>query len=152
MPSTIKRRRVDDALTLFLNETLQFEVGFVDPPSIARQVDADQSKKLRYAIVQPLEGGDLYGPPLTAPEADAELPYQITCVGVDHRSATWVADEVRTVMCGRDSHGVFVHDLTLEEHTVMDREQVPPIGVPRLEAGVYQVVDSYNVKVSRDDR
>lgn len=149
MAAVIKRRKVDEGLLQLLVEELQFEVGLVDPPEVARAEGAEENDDLKYVILQPIEGGEFYGAPWTAPEQDVELPYQVTCVGVDWRMATWVADEVRRVMCARDAHGVLVHELTLEEHTVMDREQITPIGVPRLESGAYQVVDSYTVKVER---
>ena len=142
--STIKRRLVDDAITDFVSTNVQhgIVVAFNRLPDNAQSIET-------YAVIRPIDSGGTYGPPLAAPDADASLEYDITSVGQDDRQAAWVADDVRRVMLGRDPNGGLLLDLVIEEHTAGDRWAPGPIGAPRLESGVYQVVDSYRVEVSR---
>lgn len=111
-----------------------------------------------YIVVHPIESGSFeaesggsLGPPMTAPEADAALEYDVTSVGKDRRQAGWVADRARRVMTGRTATGALVVPLVVEGHHEMDRSSAGPIGAVTLLSGVYQAVDSYRVTVSRDD-
>lgn len=142
--SFVKRRNIDDAVLEMLTRALSFPVGFALVPE---GVDFARPK---YAVLTPVDNtGETYGPPLAAPEADAALEYDVTSVGEDRRQAAWIADEVRRIMVGRNAHGAFLADLDAQGHYVDSREGVGVIGAPRLESGVWQVVDSYRVRVSR---
>ncbi len=146
MSAIIKRRKVDESLyTMVLAEANDFDVGLVDIPETS-----PGTLSTKYALIEPVAAnGMFFGPNLTAPEQDAGIGYNILSVGEDRRQAAWVADEVRRIMCDRDAQGALVSDLAVEEHTVMDREQVGPIGAAQEISGVYQAHDQYRVKVSR---
>ena len=52
-----------------------------------------------YVVVYPILGGALYGVMLK-PHREAELLYQVTCVGLSRRQAQWLQDEARGVLLG----------------------------------------------------
>lgn len=143
----IVRRFVDEGVHALVNTNVRFEVGLIDPPDVAlSNPPADQ-----YAIMYPIPGEGPYIPCLTGVESDVTLYYQVTSVGADRRQASWVADQVRRAWSDRDpATGAFIYECTVEDHIVQDRA-AEGIGAPALESGVYQVVDTYSVKVSRAD-
>lgn len=49
-----------------------------------------------YIVLYPLSG--MRGGPIADPDADAELVYQMTCVGLDRLGTQWLADEVAEVV------------------------------------------------------
>lgn len=51
------------------------------------------------------------GPPLTGPEEDLWIGFQITTVGSGRKQAQWGADKIRGFMTGRDASGALVHAL-----------------------------------------
>lgn len=52
-----------------------------------------------YVVVYPIAGGDMYGP-LGAKDDDAELIYQVTCVGASREQAQWLVDKVTALLGG----------------------------------------------------
>lgn len=60
-----------------------------------------------YCIVYPIPGGSFDGPPLVAPDADANVILQVTSAGKQRGQAQWMADLVRRVVLARDPAGAF---------------------------------------------
>lgn len=61
-----------------------------------------------YAILYQLDRGTAFsGPPLTAPDADVTLEYQISSSGKSRMQAQWLADKLRTLILGRTESGAF---------------------------------------------
>lgn len=52
-----------------------------------------------YAVVYPIPGGRAFGS-LSEPHEDAELVYQVTCVGLTREQAEWVADKSMALLDG----------------------------------------------------
>lgn len=52
-----------------------------------------------YAVVYQIPGGRMYGS-LDAPFDDAELVYQVTCVGTTREQAEWVTDKAMALLNG----------------------------------------------------
>lgn len=52
-----------------------------------------------YGVVYPISGGDSYGT-LGDRNGDAELVYQVTCVGSSRKQAEWVADKALGLLAG----------------------------------------------------
>lgn len=55
-----------------------------------------------YVMLTPLPGGSSYGPALTNPDADLEIPYQIDGVGSRRDQAQFAADRAMQALVGRD--------------------------------------------------
>jgi hypothetical protein len=147
--STVQRATCDDGVFEFINANTPFEVGFVDVPDAYRTLTG-QERNVQYAILSPIPGEAPYLQCLTGVESDVELLYQVTCVGLIAKQASWIADQVRRVWSDRVMEtGEFVLPLVISDHTVQDRRQTAELGAPQLESGLYQVVDTYEVKVSR---
>jgi hypothetical protein len=89
-------------LTLKLREVLRAaglrcEIGRPPAPTTG-----EQSAKLPYVILYPIEGGQgFFGPPLGNPESLGELMVQTTAVGETGHQCDAVADKVRSVLLGR---------------------------------------------------
>lgn len=60
-----------------------------------------------YYVLYSIDGGEFYGPPLTAPESDGEIVYQVTSVGSRQDHVEWLSDRARATLLGRDSGGAF---------------------------------------------
>lgn len=92
------------------------------------------------------------GPPLTGPEEDLALGFQITTVGSGRKQAQWGADKIRGFMTGRSSTGAFVHDLpSVAGWKVTGRLGSTPGGVaPEGSAPntLYNVPDRYTLHVT----
>lgn len=149
--STVIRETCDTAVGAFWDANVPFDVGLVDaPPNWVNAVPTDV-ENFQYAIVTPLPSDGPYVRCLTGVENEVELRYNVLSVGADRRQATWVADQMRKVWSDREPvQGNFVNVLTITSHVVMDRGQAGEFGAPQLESGLYQVVDTYYVRVSRD--
>jgi len=52
-----------------------------------------------YVVVYPILGGAIYGVMLK-PHREAELLYQVTCVGLDRQQAEWLQDKARAALLG----------------------------------------------------
>lgn len=92
-----------------------------------------------YVIVYPLSGGTFDGT-LGCPDDDAELVWQVTCVGADRRQCEWTADKVNGALVGQrlDVAGRYVSRLEQEMTGGARRDDTvqPPvfIAVPRFRA------------------
>lgn len=92
-------REHTDAILAALRATFgdRAEVGDAEAPDgTGRQGDGSFAK---YAVVYALSGGNTMGT-LATPDADAWLPYQVTCVGGSRQQAEWVRDEVVARLVG----------------------------------------------------
>jgi hypothetical protein len=139
--AVIERWEIDQALLDMVTTAAgtNFTVGLNDLPAGAK-----------YALILPMPTGRVgFGPPLVAPDSLVGIEYDIISVGADNRQAGWVADQVRAILCDRDPAGVLVTGLTVDEHYVIEREQVGPLGAVQLIEGVYQAHDSYMLTVGR---
>lgn len=85
----LSQRAHTDAVIATL-ETFDLPVGDAEKPA----GDHD-----RYCVVYPVPGGDLGGT-LEEPDDDAELVYQVTCVGTTREQAEWVADKAIGLLDG----------------------------------------------------
>ena len=127
--TVVARLPVDTAFVAMLRDNLQF-------PKAVYYGDSAQTESgmpppdapLPYAIVYAIDGGDIYGPPLTDPEGDVECIFQVTCVGGTSAQAILVADEVRTTVLGRNPTGTFLTPLELPAGEVIDRQSA--FGMP----------------------
>lgn len=90
------------------------------------QAPAGVSEK--YAVVFPIAGGDSYGT-LAARNDDAELIYQVTCVGETREQAEWVADKAMGLLAGFAVSGRSVPVVALESMPGIQRDDAksPPL-------------------------
>jgi hypothetical protein len=81
-----------------------------------------------YCIVYPLPGGDSFGT-LQNPNEDADLPFQVTCVGVSRKQAEWVADQTLTLLGGLSVAGRAIVLVTLDSFggARPDHDVSPPV-------------------------
>lgn len=147
--TTIRRGVVDDAL----HELLARKLAELNPRVLCGLAELPEGVDLaqpRYCIVTPIPGGILNGPPMTAPEADVTLNYDVTSVGGDRRQANWIAGQVRRVLAGRTTTGALTYPLVCRGHAELDRGSADGgIGAATLLRSVWQSVDSYLLTVSR---
>lgn len=94
------RSTITDAFLLLLRSSTGQPIGDHTAPSQAEMTDEEF---FPYAIVYSIEGGELTGPPLSAPEADGEFVYQVTSVGTTRKQAEWMADRARRTVLARTS-------------------------------------------------
>lgn len=139
-------RPVTDALVAFLAAQTGQPVGRATAPIQADGTPYDPAQD-PYAIVWPIPGGTSWGPGLVAPDAGAQLHYQVTSVGARSDQADWMADKVRQAMVGRTAGGQLAATLTVPGVAVLDRELSLYGGVDR-EGDVVSVPDSYIVHVT----
>lgn len=66
-----------------------------------------------YWLVTHIAGGGYGGPPLTQPEADTTLVYQVDSVGARRDQAQWAADKAATIMVGRGAGGALTFALAM---------------------------------------
>ncbi len=107
-----------------------------------------------YCIVYPVPGGGFSGPPLVAPDTDAELIFQVTSAGKTREQAQWMAARTRMVVTDRLVSGVFqvTGPAPPDGWQVIDRQ---PVGGPggvdaegKLPHRVYSVPDRYRIYVT----
>jgi len=81
-----------------------------------------------YVVVYPVTGGDTYGP-LGAQNDDAELIYQVTCVGTSRQQAQWLADKAMGLLSGITVTGRSLPLVTVETvpGVMRDDDVQPPI-------------------------
>lgn len=60
-----------------------------------------------YSVLYVLPGGEYWGAPLIAPDADVDMYYQVDSIGARRDQVEWLADRVRRTMLARTSGGVF---------------------------------------------
>jgi hypothetical protein len=135
----ITRHLCDSAFVAMLRSALDKTVYW-------GKVDADAA--LPYVVVYAIAGGELGGPPLTNPEADAELIYQVTCVGGTPTQAVWMDDHVRAVVVGRTSTGDFSTPLSVPSGVVVDRQTLSGSSGAVATGSLWQTVPRYGVRVS----
>lgn len=82
----------------------------------------------KYAVVYAIPGGNAYGT-LGARHDDAELIYQVTCVGKDRKQAEWVADKAMGLLAGFAVTGRSVPVVELESAPGIQRDDTksPPL-------------------------
>jgi hypothetical protein len=70
----------------------------------------DDGSFINYVVVYPLPGGTRSGN-LDDPYGDAQLPFQVTCVGRSRRQAQWLLDEVEVILDGVTVAGRSIHPM-----------------------------------------
>lgn len=98
-----------------------------------------------YAVVWPLTGGATWGPTYDGPDEGADLPYQVTSVGLRDDQAEWLADRVRQAMLARSDGSLA--PLAVPGVVVLDRAITGFGGMDR-EGDVVSVPDSFVVRVT----
>ncbi len=145
-PVVVKRRVLDEAVLSVLDGQASFPVMLGELAGLTDEEIEDG----KYAILTPIPSGEaLGGPPLTAPDADQAIEYDVTAVGKDRRQAGWVADECRRILLSRSATGALLYAVSADGHSELDRSPAGPTGAVTLLDGIYQAVDSYRVSVSR---
>jgi hypothetical protein len=81
-----------------------------------------------YVVVYPIAGGRSTGT-LGAPDDDAELVYQVTCIGTSRKQAQWLEDKVSGLLAGFAVTGRSVARVEVESYGGMVREdqKSPPL-------------------------
>jgi hypothetical protein len=79
-----------------------------------------------YCIVYSIDGGGFSGPALFAPNADAELMFQVTSAGRTRGQAQWMSDMVRRTVLARSSTGFWVSQANPTGWVVADRRPDGP--------------------------
>jgi hypothetical protein len=113
-------------------EELDLLVGDAKKPEGAG--DQDDGSFVKYAVVYPIAGGTSSGT-LGDLHGDAELIYQVTCVGKSREQAQWVADAALGLLDGLsvpERHIPFIA-LDIPPGIERDDKQTPPlfIAAPR---------------------
>lgn len=92
------------------------------------------------------------GPPLTGPEEDVSIGFQVTSVGSGRKQAQWQADRVRRFITGRNGAGAFLSNLpAVSGWRVTSRMGAAPSGVapegssPNI---LFNVPDRYTLHVT----
>jgi hypothetical protein len=120
----ISQREHTDAVVAKL-ETLDLPVGDGKRP---------EGDDARYCVVYPIPGGSLDGT-LEDPNEDAELVFQVTCVGTTREQAEWVSDKVLGLLTGMTVAGRHIARIYLDSFSGVRRDDTlsPPmfIGTPR---------------------
>lgn len=106
-----------------------------------------------YAIVYAIPGGRFWGGGLVAPDASADLVYQVDSIGATRAQAEWMGDRVRRTILARTSTGAFqVAFPAVAGWSMADREPdggpggVDVAGVPPNE--VFTVAERYTLRVT----
>ena len=118
---TLTRLPVDTAFVALLRANLDKAVYYGDSGNAESGVPPEDAP-LPYVVVYDIPGGSFYGPPLAAPEDDAEYLFQTTCVGGTAAQATWMDDQVRGVVIARNATGSFVYPLVVTGASIIDRQ------------------------------
>lgn len=138
------RRKLGDAIKALLESEIGMPVGIVRPPTDNQGVPLD----LPYIILDPIPGGGYSGPPYCAPNADADFHYQITYASEREDQAEWMGDEGAKVLLARDGSGHFIHDISYDDHVVMDRDGVGSPGKIDRVGTVFSRADTYKFEVT----
>lgn len=84
----------------------------------------------KYVVLYPIPGGRVLGT-LAEPSADAELVYQVTCVGTSRQQVHWLVDVARDAVLGgitvAGRHIPYVKPEGGQPEVKRDEEQTPPI-------------------------
>lgn len=83
--------------------------------STSKQVgdhEAPPDPVVPYSVVHCIPGGDYWGAPLAAPDAQADFVYQVDSVGLKRSQVEWMADRVRRCLLARSSTGAFQVTIT----------------------------------------
>lgn len=80
------------------------ELGTGRPSAYGRAPDVHSGM---YTTLHAMPGGELSGPPLTAPEADGWQVFQVDSVAGRDDQAIWLADRVRKSVLDRFDDGAF---------------------------------------------
>lgn len=140
------RHLLTRAIVALLESATERPCAAVHPPYPGG--DAAVPAPFPYSILYPITGGALSGSFFYHPEEDAAFAYQVTSCGERDDQADALADKVRTAILGRDSGGSFLYPLSIGNLIVQDREGLgSPGGVDRIDM-IYQVSESYLVRVS----
>jgi hypothetical protein len=87
-----------------------------------------------YVVAYPITGGASYGV-LGAPDDDAELVYQVTCVGTTRLQAQWLEDKAMGLLAGFTVTGRSIARVDVENYGGLFRDdsKSPPVysSVPR---------------------
>lgn len=112
------------------------------------QLELDDHGRLidPYGILYTLPALEFHGSLANAQRA-GYLPYQLTCVGRNERSAQEFADLARRVFLDRLASGVYVHPVDAGLGMVVSDRRISETGVAEASNGLWQVVDSYVVAV-----
>lgn len=100
-----------------------------------------------FAVVYPLPGGDTWGPIYTAPQAGAQLDYQVTSVDISRAGVEAKADQLRQLLFARDAAGVFITAMPVSGLVVLDRELIEYGGLTH-ERGVFNIADTIRIHVT----
>lgn len=77
-----------------------------------------------YVVVYAIPGGRAFGS-LAEPHEDAELVYQITCVGKTREQAEWLADKAMVLLDGLTVDGRSIAFVTLDSLPGVQRQTEP---------------------------
>ncbi len=137
--TTVTRLPIDTAFVTFLRNNLAQQVYFGHVPADAA---------LPYVCVYGIPGGHFTGPPLAAPEDDAEVIFQATCVGGTPGQAVWMDDQVRQLVVGRTANGSFVTNFTVAGVTVVDRHTDGGGSAAIETGGLWQTTPRFSISIT----
>lgn len=80
----------------------------------------------KFCVVYRIPGGESSGP-LDAPNDDAELIYQVTCVGDTREQAEWVEDKVMNLLDGITVEGRSISRVDLDSYDGIRRDDALPL-------------------------
>lgn len=122
---------VTDAVLALLESTgLPVYDGVYDGPQPPRSTDWP------FAVFYPISGGGYDGPPLTGPDEQVTLAFQVEVSGLRRDQTQWMADRLQGLVHGRLPSGLFNTPLSVAGYVVLDRAPYPvppgifPVGDP----------------------
>lgn len=103
-----------------------------------------------YGLIYTLDAGQLTGPPLWDPDADATFVYQVTSVGLDETGAEWLADHSREAVVGRDPEtGLYVVEWDVGAgQKIMARRSQAGAGATGVSEGMVTIAEQFAVSVT----
>lgn len=119
MTALLRRELLTDALGDWLDVHLTRPVGRLQAPS---------GRPFPYHVLYAIPGGAFDGPPLTDPDADASVVYQLNSVALSPAESERLADDARAVILGRTGGTFDVPHPELAGWSFMDRR--PDAGLP----------------------
>lgn len=143
----IRQRLITAAVLELLQTGTQFPFDVLRPPE---DPDIGDTLELPYGIIIPRPRGPFTGAVYsTQPWSEAQIEYRIKSVGRRYDQAELMADTVREVMLGRDADGSYTFEMTIENHSVMERRpgQDSP-GAPLAAGNIVEVDDSFIIAVT----
>lgn len=142
-PNVPLRRLLTQGIRDMLEDSSGRKIGIMDGPA---DVSGDTSD-LPYAVIY--DGRDTtYMGTLLHPQADGRFRYIIHSFGLRGDQAEWMSDQVVEAMLGRDDNGAYLHDITVDNLVVMDREAGESSGQAERKGKIYSVVDTFIVSVT----